>query len=97
MAARGAAETELDDAELDAMIDEYKKMKDAGHLEDMDEDFDNHPFFMDHMPTVSSARTTSTPATRHATAPRCPGGGVRDEPLPKGAAESRLQRRLRPR
>ena len=74
MAARGAGEVEIDDAELDALIEEYKKMKDAGHLDDLDEDFSNHPFFMDHMPTVSEPNagmcegTASHPT--HATACR---------------------------
>jgi hypothetical protein len=45
-------EAELDDAELDQLIEEYKKMKDSGELKDLDDDFENHPFFMDHVPTV---------------------------------------------
>jgi len=51
-AASTSKEAEVDDSELDQLIEEYKKLKDAGELKDLDDDFENHPFFMDHVPTV---------------------------------------------
>ncbi len=60
MAASGVAkEAEIDDSELDQLIEEYKKLKDSGELKDLDTDFENHPFFMDHVPTVRVAGENS--------------------------------------
>lgn len=68
--------SELDEEQLDQLIEEYKKMKASGHLDSLDDDFENHPFFMDHLPTVRAvAFHVLVPRPGHSLDRACCAGG----------------------
>lgn len=80
----GKNEAEIDDSELDQLIEEYKTMKDSGEMNDLDSDFENHPFFMDHVPTVRIAAKIFREDSPHRSL--AAGGGLQDKLIPTSVA-----------